>query len=213
MNGRWFLQIALVIGMSGFTIPAFAQSAERPEAHIGDRWAWQHTNGLAKEKDTTKIEDVIEVTDTEIRTRLRTKGQPNSAVAAYTRDWNQIDMVTAQYDPYLKRFEFPCQVGKTWQSTADKMLFANGKHGKFVVKGEVATFEKVSVPAGTFDAYKIVLTMDAVSTDEDVRVGQTKEIHWYAPVVKNDVKLENTFSRDGRVRSQDIFELIEYSLR
>ncbi|HXX75223.1 MAG TPA: hypothetical protein VEI50_08845 [Nitrospiraceae bacterium] len=213
MIGHRFLQVAIVCGVSCFTTLAFAENAERPEPHVGDRWAWQHVNGLAKEKDTTKIEDVIEVTETEIRTRLRTKGQPNSAVAAYTRDWNQVDMVTAQYDPYLKRFEFPCQVGKAWQSTADKMLFANGKHGKFVIKGEVASFEKVSVPAGTFDAYKIVLTMDAVSTDEDIRVGQTKEIHWYAPLVKNDVKVDNTFSRDGRIRSQDIFELVEYSLR
>ncbi len=213
MNGHRLLQLAIVFGLSWFTVPAFAQSAERPESHVGDRWAWQPTNGLAKEKDTTKIEDVIEVTDTEIRTRLRTKGQPNSAIAAYTRDWNQIDAVTAQYDPYLKKFEFPLQVGKTWHSTADKMLFGNGKHGKFSIKGEVAAFEKISVPAGTFDSYKIVLTMDAVSTDEDVRMGQTKEIHWYAPVVKNDVKVDNTFSRDGRVRSQDIFELVEYSLR
>ena len=53
------------------------------------------------------------------------------------------------------------------------MLFSNGKHGKFFLKGEVVAFEKVTVPAGTFDAYKINMVLDASGTDEDVNIGNT----------------------------------------
>jgi hypothetical protein len=192
---------------------AFAQNPDKPDIHVGDRWSWQHTNGLADEKDFTRIEDIVEVSANEISTRVRVKGKPGSAIATYTREWNPIDVVSAQYAPYLKDFAFPLETGKKWVGEADKTLFSNGKHGKFSLKGEVVAFEKITVPAGTFDAYKISVLLDASGTDEDVNIGNTVETYWYAPSVKRYVKLENTFKRDGRVRSKDIYELLEYSLR
>ena len=207
-----FIRVPL-LALAFFAGSALAQNADRPDVRVGDRWSWQHTNGLANEKDFTTIEDVVEVSDTEIRTRIRTKGRTGNAVATYSREWNPVDVVSAKYDPNLKQFSFPLQAGKTWDGTADKMLFSNGKHGKFFLNGKVVAFEKVTVPAGTFDAYKIELTLDASGTDEDANIGKTVETHWYVPSVRRDVKTENTFSRDGRVRSKDIQELLEYSLR
>ena len=184
------------------------ENANRPDVHVGDLWSWQHTNGLADEKDYTSIEDVLEVSDSEIKTRERVKGKPNSSVAAFTREWNPVDVVTARYDPFLRELSFPLQVGKKWDASADKMLFSSGKHGKFLLKGEVLALEKVTVPAGTFDAYKITLHVDATVSDEDANIGNTLVTIWYAPAVKRYVKYENTFSRDGRVRSKDVNELI-----
>src|SRR2546426_4345667 len=89
--GSRFLYVAVFLGVSCLGMQAFAQSANRPETHVGDRWSWQHTNGLANEGDFTRIEDVVEVSEKEIRTRVRTKGQSGSAIAAYTRDWNPVD--------------------------------------------------------------------------------------------------------------------------
>lgn len=186
---------------------------DRPEVQIGDRWSWQHTNGLVNERDFTFIEDVVESSDTEINVRVRIKGKPNSAVAIYSREWNPKDVSSARFDPMLKEYAFPLNVGKKWDGSADKMLFANGKHGKFTIKGEVVGFEKIKVPAGDFDAYKISLHIDAISEDEDANIGNTVETIWYAPAVKRYVRYENTFSRDGRVRSKDINELLDYSLR
>jgi hypothetical protein len=192
---------------------AHAEGTERPELQGGDRWSWQHTNGLVGERDYTLIEDVIDTSDSEIRTRERIKGKPGSAVAVFTREWNPIDVVAARYDPMLREFSFPLTVGKKWDATADKMLFSNGKHGKFNIEGSVVALEKVTVPAGTFDAYRIELHLAAIATDEDANIGNTLETIWYAPAVKRYVKLENTFSRDGRVRSKDVYDLLEYSLR
>lgn len=196
-----------------FAVSAFAQNADKPDVHIGDRWSWQHINGLANEKDFTQIESIVEVSDNEIRTQLRVKGKSGSGIATYTREWNPIDVISAQYSPYLKEYVFPFETGKKWDGSADKMLFSNGKHGKFSLKGEVVAFEKITVPAGTFDAYKVNVVLDAIGTDEDAQIGNTVETYWYAPSVKRYVKYENTFKRDGRVRSKDIYELLEYSLR
>lgn len=208
-----FFQTGLVAAMMMLAVGAFAESVDKPDVHIGDRWAWQHINGLANERDFTQIEDVVDISDNEIRTRVRIKGKPGGGIATFTREWNPIDVVSARYDPYLKDFAFPLQIGKKWDSSADKMLFSNGKHGKFFSKSEVVAMEKVTVPAGTFDAYKINVSIDAAGTDEDANAGHTVETYWYAPTVKRYVKFENTFTRDGRVRSKDVLELLEYSLR
>ena len=190
-----------------------AETTDKPDVHVGDRWSWQHTNGLVNERDVTRVEDVVGISDNEIKTRVRIKGKSGSDIYTYTRDWNPVDIVSAQWTPYLKRFVFPLEVGKKWDGAADKMVFKGGKHGKFSLTGEVVAFEKVTVPAGTFDAYKIKLTTDAVSTDEDVISGHTEETCWYAPAVRQNVKCEDTFSRDGRVRTMDIDELLEFNLR
>ena len=55
--------------------------------------------------------------------------------------------------------------------------------------------------------------VDAIATDEDANIGNTEETIWYVPSVERYVKFENTFSRDGRVRSKDVYELTEFSLR
>jgi len=192
---------------------ACAADIDRPDVHVGDRWNWQHTNVLANESDFTLIEDVVEVGDSEIRARVRTKGKAGSNIATYTREWNPVDVVFARYQPDLRSYAFPLHVGAKWEGSADKLLFSNGKHGRFNLAGEVQALEKVTVPAGTFEAYKVSLVLEATSTDEDANVGHTTELFWYAPSVRRYVKLENTFSRDGRVRSQDRYELTEFSLR
>ncbi len=208
-----FLGVFVATVLVFVAVKAFAVGTDIPDVHVGDRWSWQHINGLANERDVTQIEDVIEVSANEIRTRVRVKGKPGNAIATYTREWNPIDVASAQYSPNLKDLAFPLEIGKKWDGNADKMLFSNGKHGKFFLKGEVVAFEKVTVPAGTFDAYKINVIIDASGTDEDANIGNTVESYWYAPSVKRYVKLENTFKRDGRVRSKDIYELLDYSLR
>jgi hypothetical protein len=212
---KHIFRLALAVGLVSVMAHTYtyAQTAEKPDVQVGDRWAWQHINGLANEKDHTKIEDVIEVTDKEIRTRIRIKGKSGSSVATYTHEWNPVDVVSARYDPNLQEFAFPLQVGKRWSGNADKLLFSSGKHGMFILKGEVVALEKVTVPAGTFDAYKVNVVLEATGTDEDANIGNTIETYWYAPSVKRHVKYENTFTRDGRVRSKDMFELLDFSLR
>jgi hypothetical protein len=206
----------MVFGLTGFlylAAPAMAQTVERPEMHVGDRWSWQHTNAMTNEEDWTKIEDVVSVDNKEIRTRIRKKGTSNNLIATYTTDMNPIDTGNERYQPDLTRFVFPFQPGKKWSGEFDKMLFINGKHGKFFVKAEVTGPEKITVQAGEFDAYKIKLVYDATATDESAMEGKTVETFWYAPEVKNYVKLESSFTHDRQVRSQDVFELLDYSLR
>ena len=199
--------LALTMGSS------WADDAGKPVPHVGDRWDWQHVNAMVNEQDYTKIEDVIEVTEANFRTRIRKKGTPGNNFNTYTPDLNLVDNATERYSPALARFAFPLSVGKKWTAEFDKALLNNGKHGKFFMTGEVTSIEKVTVPAGTFDAYKVETRYEGQATDDDANRGITTEVHWYAPAVHNDVKITATFTKDGVVRTKDSYELLEYSLR
>ena len=196
-----------------FSINAFAESTEAPAVNIGDRWQWQHTNALVNESDVTIIRDVIELSNSEIKVRERIKGKSNFGVAVFTSEWNPKDTVDAKYEPFLRLFKFPLVVGEKWTDTSDKRLLTNGKHGKFSIKGEVVAQEQITTPAGKFDTYKVKVISDAVSTDEDANTGHTEDIYWYAPEVKNYVRYEHTFTRDGVIRNKDLQELQDFSLR
>ena len=91
---------------------ARADNADRPDVHIGDRWSWQHTNGLANERDYTTIEDVIDVSGTEIKTRWRIKGKSNSSIAAFTLEWNPVDVRYGALRAVPARFFIPIT---SWQ--------------------------------------------------------------------------------------------------
>ena len=192
---------------------AQAQSANLPDVQVGDRWYWQHTDALANIRDWTSIDQVIAVDDKTIKVRGQIKGKPGYAVHTFARDWSPIDVGVAKYDPPLQILSFPLTVGKKWSQSGDKQVLSNGKHGSYNLRGEVQAFEKVTTPAGTFDAYKVVLTIDATSNDEDANVGHTTDTEWYAPALKRYVKSINAFTRDGVERSRDLLELSDSSLR
>ncbi len=202
----------LLLGLA-FTFNVFAESVDAPAVSVGDRWEWQHTNTLVNEKDLTIIEDVIEINASEIKVRERVKGRANFGVGTFTSEWNPKDVGDAKYEPCLRLFKFPLAVGEKWTDSSDKRLLSNGKHGKFSIKGEVVSKEQITTPVGKFDTYKVKVILNAVGTDEDANTGHTEDTYWYSPDVKNYVKSEHIFMRDGLVRNKDIRELQEFSLR
>jgi hypothetical protein len=76
----------------------------------------------------------------------------------------------------------------------------------------VSAAEKVTVPAGTFDAYRIDLDQEVRANNESAVVTNTQMTTWYAPAVRRFVRREWTVTRDGRVRSMTAMEVVEYTL-
>jgi hypothetical protein len=108
-------------------------------------------------------------------------------------------------------FDFPLFVGKkwsqqyeygtsTWRYTAD-------------LSATVDALEDVTVPAGTFNSYRITVRREyrGEATGRQTQAGNTVDTFWYSPVVKNFVK--RTFRDYGTgVSSSPIErELISYS--
>lgn len=114
-----------------------------------------------------------------------------------TRDlrthYGVIGSVDAAGESYAKGIDlaplWPLKVGNKVQATVNGVGY-NGQPYTAVVAIAVAAYEKVTVPAGTFDAYRI----------EEHKVGEaTPHIHWWAPAVSSSIK--QTFA-DWRDRSK-----------
>lgn len=68
-------------------------------------------------------------------------------------------------------FAWPLQVGKTWDTQHQVTLFPSGRMLTVDIQGKVESWGDVTVPAGTFKAFKLVWTND---------LGET-ETRWVAP--------------------------------
>ena len=108
------------------------------------------------------------------------------------------------YEPSDKLYDWPLQVGKTWVDKGRRTDRARNQTLDFEVDVKVETYEEVMTPAGSFKAFKIVLTSAPL---------KTQFVNWWSPelgiVVKHtwDRFPGNQFGEGHRDRiliSQDI---------
>lgn len=104
-------------------------------------------------------------------------------------------LVTTRLSPPEGPFFWPLWTGKSWTNayTASDLVFGQvwtQAHSKARVGG----FEPVTVPAGTFQAFRIeysggIGTSAWGTRDQQGNLGiETEEVHWYAPALKLVVK-------------------------
>ena len=113
--------------------------------------------------------------------------------------------------PYHGRYDWPLEVGKTWTSRhmwRDNVLHPDWS-GMSSQDWAVVAWEEVTVPAGTFMAYKVVRTRGSWDTaHEDV------DMLWYAPEVQAMVKsIWHRSPNDGYGGAQHMWELVSADLK
>jgi len=96
--------------------------------------------------------------------------------------WGLIGSVDAQGDSFAKGIDlkslWPLKVGNTTTSTVT-VVGRDGKNYTSTVTMLVAASEKLTVPAGTFDVFRV----------EEAKAGSTaRNIHWWSPALANSVK-------------------------
>lgn len=117
----------------------------------------------------------------------------------------------AASSPHDGRFKWPLQVGNSWRARnqfIDKVLHPDWS-GPSWQEFAVLAWEEVTVPAGTFMAYKVARTDANWDTVKD-----EEYVIWYAPESQLIVKLINTRSPDnGYGASEQGWELVSYELK
>lgn len=111
-------------------------------------------------------------------------------------------------------FSWPLQVGKKWP-TRTWAQFNDGTVMRFDHERELTAIEKVSVPAGEFDAYKVVATGHWTITRNPRSYPNTYDraefVYWFSPQVGRIVKSENRQWLAGRPGlSWDRIEITEF---
>lgn len=186
--------------------PAVASAGPQgPMPEEGDRWTYRFSDGYSKTENYT-----IRVT------AVTAEGIKDEMVAGKTRQTEShepgLDMyirgvvggaTLREFAPYLLSLG-PAEPNAEW-----KNIKITGGSGPFVARW--AGKETVKVPAGTFEANKLI-----IDGEEYFRGVQTRKLTiqaWYDSVVKRFVKL--SFASSGMLginADRDVIELVETSL-
>lgn len=182
-----------------------------PDVHVGDSWTFRTLDGFTNEVQVEATSQIVEITDREIVVQVHNLTKDKRALRYFDREWNAVDNDDGKYDPYYPEFRFPMNAGASWEQKFT-YLPATGAASTGFVKATVAGPEKVEVPAGTFDAYRIERDQETRGSSESAAVTKIHMTTWYAPSVHHFVRREWTTTRDGRVRAKSIVVMVSSTL-
>ena len=203
------------VGVTASSTTATVQSPIlRPEVKVGETWVYNHYDEWTK---SLKSILVFEVTGAErgFDVQVSDKKSGRSFQKTYTEDWNEVRDGPAQYSPFFPKFFFPIEVGKSVKRDSVMENKAAGSRYTFSTTSTWTGAEQITVPAGTFDTYKIeILTKYHATTKDGSGSGTMKQVIWYSPKVKQGVKSEyETTSWAGKLHDRNRTELVEFKSR
>jgi len=76
---------------------------------------------------------------------------------------------------------------------------------------KVVEQEQITTPAGTFDTFRVDMTVRMINTKDQTRSQTWTFVHWYAPAVNRWVRRKAEWRSEGRLRDSYSEELTEYS--
>jgi hypothetical protein len=176
-----------------------AETVPAPAWRPGDRWAYVWTSGQDRGTRTIEVREVKAING--VRYYV-VRNMEAEADQYWTMDLHwagsvRESKVQARMVPPEPWFTWPLRVGQQWQHSGE-FEQEGGKHranDTFVV----VALETVEVPAGTFEALKIVRTSTGGDSDQ----------YWYVPEVRSyvrwigrrgSVEFEERLSEYGGVR-------------
>ena len=163
---------------------------------VGTRYVYKFVNKKgAYKRSFTVIEDAVFEGSKVHRVQIKERDVVNLYDAASANWMAQIrnGALERSAKPHDGLLRFPLSIGQKHQA---KFTFTKqGKSRIIVQRIEVQAFEKLTVPAGTFETFRIQLESPEV-----------KKMLWYSPELKIMVKRVDEHPREG----MSIYELINY---
>jgi hypothetical protein len=184
-RGRELLNVDIVLLLAGlvtFADWAIAQTADRPDVRVGDEWkfAVYYTVPSATPNRTWLITAV---------TAAGIDGIENGEPLRLTHELNVVESPRDKSSDF-RLLAFPLEVGKRWHYVNDWVFKMNASTGKSTVDAAIVGYEKVRVPAGEFDAFKLTSreSLSGTSPSGSQYAGEITRIYWYAPQARAIVK-------------------------
>jgi hypothetical protein len=174
--------LLIVLALATLSGAAVAQKANRPIVKAGDRWQFVEYYGIASTEPNREWV-VTSVTFSQI------EGTENGELLTLTPELNVIESPRNK-NSNAKALSFPLEVGKRWRFANDWVFKVTRSRGSSIVDVEVVGHEKVGVPAGDFEAFKLVSkgTIRGVSAKNSLIEGEVTSTYWYAPSARAIVK-------------------------
>lgn len=163
-------------------LPAQAQIADRPRAAVGDRWQFVVFHAVPSR--TPNRTWVVTATGPG-----RVFGTENGEPLTLTDELNVVDS-PRQSESNPKSLSFPLEVGKRWRYDSEWLFKPKSSRGTIAVDVSVVGYESVDVPAGRFEAFKLVAIgeLGGTSPINSVYAGRTTTTYWYSPAARAIVR-------------------------
>lgn len=172
-----------------------APVAEAPAIRVGDRWVYRGEDGFRVKTVWDETHEVTAIGADGITVRVTQKGPTLDVMR--TELWAAPGLVkvgsvyeteTRRFAVPLQRLDFPLAVGKIWNQRVDNFNEATRKSGNINRWGNVRRWEKVTTPAGTFDAVLMQVVMHLDDDDFWRTATSCNYAVWYAPEARAIVR-------------------------
>jgi hypothetical protein len=177
------LTILLTLGCLDTADSLAAERAERPQVKVGDQWRFA-VYYTVPSTEPTRVWTVTSVGATTI------EGTENGEPLMLTTELNVLESPRdKQSNP--KSLDFPLVVGKQWRYTTDWLFKPKGSRGSIAVDVVVDAYQKVTVPAGEFEAFRLISRerLSGTSPINSQYAGEVTRTYWYAPAARAIVKM------------------------
>jgi len=186
---------------------AALRRADLPALAVGDRWVYRRFGPAGKPRSWTY--EIAEIDGREVRTVKGDRFDGGWAIIYAKAD-------DLHYEPRGPRFVWPMVPGA--ETRAEYQIHGSKEYSEWTVEATVRVIglERVTVPAGSFDTFKVEVSgrYRQKRTNGRVGGGAFKNIYWYAPEVKREVLRDMEASRwDGVIESRGRFILMDYTVR
>ena len=202
--------------------------ATAPTPAVGARWTYRGREGFRWPVVWEETHEITSVAAGGVSVRVTLKGptldlerQELWSAPGVVRTGALMDIETRRFATPLVRYRFPLAPGETWSQWVDNFNETSKRNGQINRYVRVGEWEKVSTPAGVFDAIRMRVLM-RLDDEEFWRYPTTcNYVIWYAPAVGAPVReekeaeyLERGDPKDGQgaIRAQHtLLELVSYS--
>ncbi|MRX11800.1 hypothetical protein GJ697_28625 [Pseudoduganella sp. FT25W] len=190
------------------------ESVPAPAPAVGDSWTYQYTDVWKGAKGNVNRMEVASIDEAGVHMAIkRAASGALISTQLFSPDMNPVERGGMHFSPSFTRFTFPMAPGSEWSSEVVGDNSKAGKQQRYAIKGKVLDWEKVRVPAGEFEALKIVVEAQYADANDATRGGgKLTETVWFVPSLNNYVKLDyQDADAQGRLYSRDSWELMSFA--
>jgi hypothetical protein len=176
---------------------ATAQSAPAPAMKVGDRWVYNVKSGIGLQTITyQEAREVIAVNGGAFKVKVTGKtadGTDFSRVEDFSgpgtlRSGTLCLTEVRRYPTPLQRVTFPIAPGQRSSKWVDVVSDPGGTKGQINYSVRTRSWEKLTVPAGAFDAIRIDTLMILDDATPFRNATNCNFTYWYSPMVRGTVR-------------------------
>ncbi len=169
---------------------------------VGDTYVYRVINGYSKEERGRVAYRVDKVdgdrVTVSVTTDISALGIGHTELVTREGNWlrhpvvNRNEPVDYEFASAFPAYVFPLEPRRSWSVRLNAVNPSTGRRNSVRVDGKVIGAEKVSVPAGSFDAIKVTRRVYAGDWDGPRHETNIIETDWYVPQLGRAVRSEIT---------------------